>query len=144
MITINDLNLQYGDKHLFRQVSGRINPQDRIGLVGVNGAGKSTLLKMIAGEIETDNGVIVKSRFATIGYLPQEVAGLAPGRTLYQEAESSFGDTLQMQRQLEEINHQLARCAPESPEIADLLEQQGELQHHLDQADIFTMPARIE
>jgi ATP-binding cassette subfamily F protein 3 len=144
MITINNLSLQYGDKHLFREVSGRINPHERIGLVGVNGAGKSTLLKMIAGQIETDFGVIVKSRQATIGYLPQEVSGLAPGRTLYQEAETSFGDTLRFQAELEEINRQLAECDPHSPGIPELLEQQGELQHRLDQADIFTMQARIE
>jgi len=47
MITINDLSLQYGEKHIFRHVSNRINNKDRIGLVGVNGTGKSTLLKMI-------------------------------------------------------------------------------------------------
>jgi ATP-binding cassette subfamily F protein 3 len=144
MITINNLSLQYGDKHLFREVSGRINPQERIGLVGVNGAGKSTLLKMIAGQIETDFGVIVKSRQATIGYLPQEVSGLEPGRTLYQEAESSFGDTMRFQAELEEINRLLAECDLHSPGIPELLEQQGELQHRLDQADIFTMQARIE
>jgi ATP-binding cassette subfamily F protein 3 len=144
MITINNLSLQYGNKHLFREVSARINPQERIGLVGVNGAGKSTLLKMIAGQIETDFGVIVKSRQATIGYLPQEVSGLEPGRTLYQEAESSFGDTLRFQAELEEINRLLAECDPHSPGIPDLLEQQGELQHRLDQADIFTMQSRIE
>jgi len=144
MITINNLTLQYGDKPLFREVSARVNPQERIGLVGVNGAGKSTLLKMIAGQIETDFGVITKSRQATIGYLPQEVSGLEPGRTLYQEAESSFGDTLRYQAELEEINRQLSECDPHSPGIPELLEQQGELQHRLDQADIFTMQARIE
>jgi ATP-binding cassette subfamily F protein 3 len=144
MITINNLSLQYGDKHLFREVSARINPLERIGLVGVNGAGKSTLLKMIAGQVETDFGVITKSRQATIGYLPQEVSGLEPGRTLYQEAESSFGDTLRMQDELAEINRLLAECDPHSPGIPELLEQQGELQHHLDQADIFTMQSRIE
>jgi len=144
MITISNLSLQYGNKHLFREVSGRINPQERIGVVGVNGAGKSTLLKMIAGQIETDFGVITKSRQATIGYLPQEVSGLEPGRTLYQEAESSFGDTLRYQAELEEINRLLAECDPHSPGIPELLEQQGELQHHLDQADIFTMQSRIE
>lgn len=144
MITINKLSLQYGNKHIFKEVSGRINNQEHIGLIGVNGTGKSTLLKMIVGEIETDYGVITKSRLATIGYLPQEVADMPAERTIYQEAESSFGDTLKLQQDLDEINHELAACAPESAEIASLLEQQGELQHQLDQADVFTMSSRIE
>lgn len=144
MITINKLSLQYGTKHLFKEVSGRINKQDRIGLAGINGTGKSTLLKMIIGEIETDYGVITKSKLATVGYLPQEVASFPADRTLYQEAESSFGDALKIQQQLEQLNHDLAASAPDSAEITSLLEQQGELQHQLDQADIFTMRSRIE
>ena len=144
MITINKLSLQYGDKHIFKEVSGRINNQDRIGLVGVNGTGKSTLLKMIAGDIETDYGVITRSKNATIGYLPQEVASLSEERTIYQEAESSFGDTLELQKELDRINHELAACDPNSSGIDSLLEQQGELQHRLEQADIFTMRPRIE
>lgn len=144
MITINKLSLQYGNKHIFKEVSGRINNQDRIGLVGINGTGKSTLLKMIAGEIETDFGVITKAKMATIGYLPQEVASFPANRTIYQEAEASFGDTLRLQKELHRINQELAACTEDSAEIASLLEQQGELQHQLDQADVFTMRSRIE
>jgi ATPase subunit of ABC transporter with duplicated ATPase domains len=84
MITINKLSLQYGRKHIFKDVSARINNQDRIGLVGVNGTGKSTLLKMIHGSIETDFGVIAKSKYATVGYLPQEIESLPADRTIYQ------------------------------------------------------------
>ncbi|MDT8334347.1 MAG: ABC-F family ATP-binding cassette domain-containing protein [Desulfurivibrionaceae bacterium] len=144
MITINKLSLQYGNKHIFKEVSVRINNQDRIGLVGVNGTGKSTLLKMIAGEIETDYGVVTRSKNDTIGYLPQEIASLPADRTIYQEAESSFGDTLNLQKEVDRINNELAACAADSPEISSLLEQQGELQHQLEQADIFTMSSRIE
>jgi len=46
MISINNLNIQYGKKHLFNDLSARINNGDRIGLVGVNGTGKSTLFKI--------------------------------------------------------------------------------------------------
>ncbi|MEN8142634.1 MAG: ABC-F family ATP-binding cassette domain-containing protein [Thermodesulfobacteriota bacterium] len=144
MITINKLSLQYGKKHLFKDVSARINNQDRIGLAGVNGTGKSTLLKMITGSIETDFGVITKSKHATIGYLPQEVASLPPERTIYQEAESSFSDTLKLQSELEQLNQELASCDPDSPEISTLLESQGEMQHRLDQTDLFSMKSRIE
>ena len=144
MISINKLSLQFGRKHIFKDVSARINNQDRIGLVGVNGTGKSTLLRMITGDIETDYGVIVRSKTATVGYLPQEIASLPPDRTIYQEAEASFEGILEMQAELDRINHVLTACAPDSPEISALLERQGELQHRLDQADLFSMKSRIE
>ncbi|HEX9716278.1 MAG TPA: ATP-binding cassette domain-containing protein, partial [Desulfurivibrionaceae bacterium] len=45
MLAINQLSIQFSSKHLFKNVSVRVHPGEKIGLVGVNGAGKSTLLK---------------------------------------------------------------------------------------------------
>ena len=50
MLAINHLDIRYGEKHLFRDVSVVVHPGDRIGLVGVNGTGKSTLMKIMAEE----------------------------------------------------------------------------------------------
>ena len=144
MITINNLNIQYGKKHLFKDVSARINNGDRIGLIGVNGTGKSTLLKLIAGINESDSGVIVRGRQTTIGYLPQEISSFESGRTLYREAETAFAPLLAKQRQLEEINGKLSRTTDEDEEFSRLLQQQGELQNELDHADIFRLRSRIE
>ena len=50
-----------------------IKEGDRLALVGPNGAGKSTLLKCILGYEELDEGNVVKSPVASIGYLQQDV-----------------------------------------------------------------------
>jgi len=144
MLQITNLNLQYGNKHLFKDVSVRLNRADRVGLVGVNGTGKSTLLKMMVGDIETDFGVITRSKQATIGYLPQEIDQFPPGRTLYQEARTAFDHLLTLQDELQRINRSLSHEDPTSAVFADLLEQQGELQHQLDASDIFHIDARID
>jgi len=144
MLQINNLSLQFGNKHLFKELSVRLNRADRVGLVGVNGTGKSTLLKMMVGEIETDFGVISRSKQATIGYLPQEIDPFPPGRTLYQEARTAFEHLLALQDELQHINHALGHEDPQSAIFADLLEQQGELQQQLDASDIFHIDARIE
>jgi len=144
MLQINNLSLQYGDKHLFKDISVRLNHQDHVGLVGVNGTGKSTLLKMMMGIIETDFGVITKSKKSTIGYLPQEIEGLSPNRTLREEAETAFEHLLKMQRELDTINEQLGHADPQSTFFADLLHQQGELQHQLDGSDFFHIEGKIE
>ncbi len=144
MLQVNSLNLQYGDKHIFKDISVRLNGQDRVGLVGVNGTGKSTLLKMMAGYQETDFGVISKSKKSTLGYLPQEFEGFAPGRNLRQEAETAFAHLLKIQTELDAVNNQLSATDPSSPGFSDLLQQQGELQMQLDSSDFFHIEGKIE
>ena len=73
MIEIRELRLSYGARTIFDNVSAVINKGDRIGLVGSNGAGKTTLLKILAGAESPDSGSILKPKYATIGYLPQEL-----------------------------------------------------------------------
>ena len=144
MITINNLSIQYGDKHLFKNISARINGRDRIGLVGVNGAGKSTLLKILAGTSDIEDGVVSCSNRATCGYLPQEIVGLEPGKSLYESAESAFAPLLAKQKKLDQINHQLASASLDPASINNLIKLQGELQHDLDHSNIFQMQASIE
>jgi ATP-binding cassette, subfamily F, member 3 len=144
MLSVNNLDIRYGDKHLFRNISVRLNGRERVGLVGVNGTGKSTLLKIMAGLIETDAGVVTRAKRTSIGYLPQEVTSFPSGRTLYAEAETAFAELLTMQCELELVNRQLAADAPHNVNYEALLQQQGELQHRLDQSDIFRMEAQIE
>lgn len=144
MFSINNLDIQYGDKHLFRNISVRINNNERIGLVGVNGAGKSTLLKIIAGVTKTDSGVTSRARFTSVAYLPQEATAMAGGKTIYQEAESAFDKTLAQEQELTEINHRLSTINPTDSEFAALLSRQGEIQQHLEQADIFRLKSQIE
>ncbi|MDH4320212.1 MAG: ABC-F family ATP-binding cassette domain-containing protein [Desulfobulbaceae bacterium] len=144
MLTINDLNIQFGDKHLFRQVNARLDGQERIGLVGVNGTGKSTLIKIMVGRIETDPGVVTRAKRTTIGYLPQEVDSFPPGRTLIEEAKTAFADALTLQQQLDACNHHLGVIDPADPEFNELLEYQGELQERLEHLDVFRIQSQTE
>ena len=144
MLSINKLNIQYGKKHLFRDVSVCVHPRDRIGLVGVNGAGKSTLLKIMAGIIETDQGVVTRAKLTKTGYLPQEIASVVSGRTLYKEAETAFVEILSLKSELDETNSRLHDVDPDSPEFPGLLKRQGELQYLIDQTDIFRIRSQVE
>jgi ATP-binding cassette subfamily F protein 3 len=144
MLTVNNLEIIYGDKLLFNNVSARINDNDRIGLVGVNGAGKSTLLKVISGISETDPGVVKRPKRFSVAYLPQEATAIDSGRTIYQEAENAFAEALALQQDLEEVNRQLAAVDPANSEFSSLLKQQGELQHRLERIDIFRVQSQIE
>ncbi|HYX99130.1 MAG TPA: ATP-binding cassette domain-containing protein, partial [Mycobacterium sp.] len=70
MITATDLEVRAGARTLLYADGAalRIQPGDRIGLVGRNGAGKTTTLRILAGEGEPYAGAV--TRTGEIGYLP--------------------------------------------------------------------------
>jgi len=72
LITATDLEVRAGARTLLLAEGPalRIQPGDRIGLVGRNGAGKTTTLRILAGEGEPYAGTVVRS--GEIGYLPQD------------------------------------------------------------------------
>ncbi|MDH6244185.1 ABC-F family ATP-binding cassette domain-containing protein [Mycobacterium sp. OTB74] len=72
MITATDLEVRAGARTLlaFEGPALRIQPGDRIGLVGRNGAGKTTTLRILAGEGQPYAGSV--DRIGEIGYLPQD------------------------------------------------------------------------
>ena len=72
MITATDLEVRAGARTLLLAEGPalRVQPGDRIGLVGRNGAGKTTTMRILAGEGEPYAGTITRS--GTVGYLPQD------------------------------------------------------------------------
>ncbi|GAB3652899.1 ABC-F family ATP-binding cassette domain-containing protein [Actinocorallia lasiicapitis] len=70
MIIANDIELRAGSRLLIEKAAFRVNPGDRVGLVGRNGAGKTTLTKVLAGEALPSAGSVTRS--GTLGYLPQD------------------------------------------------------------------------
>jgi ATPase subunit of ABC transporter with duplicated ATPase domains len=72
VITATDLEVRAGARTLVSTEGAalRVQPGDRIGLVGRNGAGKTTTMRILAGEGEPYAGSITRS--GEIGYLPQD------------------------------------------------------------------------
>ncbi len=58
MITATDLELRAGSRILLSGATLRVQPGDRIGLVGRNGAGKTTSMRVLAGEGEPYGGAV--------------------------------------------------------------------------------------
>ena len=58
MITASNISLAYGKRVIFQDVNIKFTPGNCYGLIGANGAGKSTFLKILAGQIEPDQGQI--------------------------------------------------------------------------------------
>jgi len=86
LITLRDVTLRFDGPPLVERASFSIGRGQRIGLVGRNGEGKSTLLRLLHGEIEPDEGEVVRSQGLTTARLPQEVPGELAGTVFDQVA----------------------------------------------------------
>ncbi len=143
MIVLRNIGKQFGDDVLFSDVDLNIGVRNRIGLVGPNGAGKTTLLKIINGDVEPDSGSVERAKYATIGFLPQEVFRLK-GKSLIDEVATAFGDIVEAEEALEKIRTELQRGDLEEEVRNELIDRMGALQHHLENSDAFRMRSAIE
>ncbi len=75
------------DRVLFDDVTWRVGPGDRIGVIGVNGAGKSTMLKLLVGQLRPDTGEVKVGLTVKAAYLSQEVAELDPALRVLEAVE---------------------------------------------------------
>jgi ATP-binding cassette subfamily F protein 3 len=73
MITLHEIEKQFGPKVIYNRISAALNPANRIGLIGPNGAGKTMLMRVIIGEESLDRGSVTVPSGLRIGYLPQEM-----------------------------------------------------------------------
>lgn len=73
MFTLRRITKYFGEKLVLKDVSFSLWSNEVIALVGANGSGKSTMLKIIAGEIEPDEGSMEVSPGIKIAYFPQEI-----------------------------------------------------------------------
>jgi len=74
-ITVQNLGKSYGGESVFSGVAFEVSPGMRLALTGPNGCGKSTLLKVLAGEIEPEEGQMTLTKGARVGYVAQEMTG---------------------------------------------------------------------
>ena len=75
-------------RDLVRDLTGRLAPGERIGLVGVNGSGKTTLLRVLAGEYALGTGRRIEGKTVRLGWLRQELDDLDPTMRLLDAVES--------------------------------------------------------
>jgi len=70
MLSVSNVEMRYGSKVLFEDVSVTFTPGRRYGLTGPNGSGKSTFMKVLTGELEAQKGTVVRPR--KLGVLRQD------------------------------------------------------------------------
>lgn len=92
VVDLEDATISAPDgRELVHDLTWRLGPGERIGLVGVNGSGKTTLLRTLAGEHPLDAGRRIEGRTVRLGWLRQELDDLDPERRLIDAVEDVAG-----------------------------------------------------
>jgi ATP-binding cassette subfamily F protein uup len=78
----------FGERPVLREVTWRLGPGERLGLVGVNGSGKSTLLKVLAGELAPDSGRVARGQTVRLAHLSQDTAEIPGHLTVIESLEA--------------------------------------------------------
>ncbi|WP_151060386.1 ABC-F family ATP-binding cassette domain-containing protein [Borreliella turdi] len=72
MITVNNLEVAFGERVLFKDVNIKFSSGNCYGIIGANGAGKSTFLKVLGGMIESTKGEIFIPKNQRVAALEQD------------------------------------------------------------------------
>jgi ATPase subunit of ABC transporter with duplicated ATPase domains len=79
VLSVEGLSKSYEGEKVFENLSFKVNPSDKIALIGANGVGKTTLLKILMAEIEADSGSFDWGQTITTSYFPQNTTDLVTG-----------------------------------------------------------------
>ncbi|WP_433467174.1 ABC-F family ATP-binding cassette domain-containing protein [Spirillospora sp. CA-128828] len=84
---VEDATVELGGRDLFKRMTWRLGPGDRVGLVGVNGSGKSTLLRLLDGSVRPASGTVVQGKTVQLAHLSQNLEDLDPSRRVLESVE---------------------------------------------------------
>lgn len=76
VVDLEDVSVSFGDKQVLTNVTWRIAPGERTGILGVNGAGKSTLLSLVSGTLLPTTGRVKRGKTIRVATLTQQLAEL--------------------------------------------------------------------
>jgi len=128
LVTLRHVQLGFGGPLLLDDVSFSIGDGERVCLLGRNGTGKSTLMKLLAGDLQPDDGKIAVRQGARVARLTQEVPDELNG-PVFDVVASGLGELGELVRT---YHHLAVRLESESDAV--LLQRLAEVQHQLEAA----------
>ncbi|MCC8047227.1 MAG: ABC-F family ATP-binding cassette domain-containing protein [Clostridiales bacterium] len=102
ILSCQNISKAFGTDVIVSDASFHLEEREKAAIVGINGAGKTTLLRMIAGELDPDDGSISITRGKKLGYLRQH-QDVNSTATIYEEMLKVKKDLLQMEQSLREM-----------------------------------------
>ncbi len=141
LISVQDLYLDFGDVPILKDVGFQIEAGERIALVGRNGSGKSTLMRLLANELEPDDGRVLQSAGCRVARLRQEVPDDVTG-DLFDVIAGGVGRAGELLAEYHRLSAELPDV--ETPDYERRLARLEQVQHRLEAAGGWHLNQRVE
>ena len=143
LMTVQGVSKSFGMKSVLKDISLTLQQGARMGLIGVNGSGKSTLFRLIAGQMEPDEGTISLMRGTRVGMLTQE-ADIQSDLTVREELSRVFEPVREMERRLRALEEEMAQKHADEAELDRLSREYARLTDRFEDAGGYEWPSRIQ
>ena len=143
LMTVQGVSKAFGMKSVLKDISLTLQQGARMGLIGVNGSGKSTLFRLIAGQMEPDEGTISLMRGTRVGMLTQE-ADIQSDLTVREELSRVFEPVREMERRLRALEEEMAQKHENEAELDRLSREYARLTDRFEDAGGYEWPSRIQ
>jgi len=84
LIEFKNVTFRYGERTLFKNLNFQIRRGDKVGILGNNGVGKTTMVRLIAGELESTEGLVDRGENLQVCHFSQHRHALKDDMTPYQ------------------------------------------------------------
>ncbi|MGE4398727.1 MAG: ribosomal protection-like ABC-F family protein [Campylobacterales bacterium] len=139
LIDINGLKKSFEAQKILDGVDFVLEKGERVSLLGKNGSGKSTLLKIIMGEMDSDDGKIIRQNGVEIKMLAQDPRFDAEDNVI-ESLKKSLSELFDALKEFENVNERLAQ----NHDDKELLKRSEELTLFLDHHSAWNLEDKIE
>ncbi len=138
LIQLREVDLQFNGPRLLDGVGLTIDRGERICLIGRNGEGKTTLLRLIDGQLEPDDGQIIRGQGVTTALVDQQVPGDLAG-SIFDLVAGGLAEQGKLLAEYHHVSRQLA--ARDEPALHAQLDQ---LTHQLELTGAWSVEQQVE
>ncbi|QCO99311.1 ABC-F family ATP-binding cassette domain-containing protein [Arthrobacter sp. 24S4-2] len=142
LIRLHDVSVRFDNAQILREAFFRLEPGDRVGLIGKNGSGKTTLLQLILDRITPDSGTVTVEQGTKVGYFSQ-FSELNGEESITEVLNGLFTGIKATEAELACIDSAIA-AGPSEAEIDRLIHRQSELFEDMDRLGGWDYPRRID
>ena len=139
LIDMINASKKFGIKEVLKEANFSANENEKIAIIGKNGAGKSSFLKALLGELELDEGRVIKQNNKSIALLSQNV-NFNLSLSLEESIKQELSEIYSSLKEYENLEQKLSK----NPNDKTLLRQMDELMAFIDSKDAWDIESKIK
>ena len=140
ILSCQNISKTFGTDVILKNASFHIEDREKAAIVGINGAGKTTLLRILTGELEADEGIVVWGKDISFGYLPQN-AQVEGDKTIYDEVLEAKKEVLLLEEEIRSCELQMKQVS--GTDLDSLMEKYTRLTHRFEQMDGYSCRSEV-